>query len=53
MFPVELKEVVIPRYFAGYTVQETAEALRIPQGTAATRQRYALALLRLELGEEN
>lgn len=50
--PVDLKEVVILRYFAGYTVQETAEALRIPQGTAATRQRRALALLRLELGEE-
>lgn len=29
-----------------------AAALDIPQGTAATRQRKALALLRLELGEE-
>lgn len=51
--PVELKEVVILRYFAGYTVQETAEALQIPQGTAASRQRRALKLLRLELGEED
>ena len=47
-----LKEVVILRYFAGYTQAETARALNIPQGTAATRQRRALQLLRLELGEE-
>lgn len=50
--PADLKEVVILRYFAGYTLVETAQALGIPQGTAATRQRRALALLRLELGEE-
>jgi len=31
---------------------ETAQALGIPQGTAATRQRKALSLLRLELEEE-
>ena len=31
---------------------ETAAALAIPQGTVATRQRRALELLRLELGEE-
>ncbi|MBS6397871.1 MAG: RNA polymerase subunit sigma-24 [Clostridiales bacterium] len=31
---------------------ETAETLQIPKGTAATRQRRALQLLRLELGEE-
>lgn len=50
--PKELKEVVILRYFAGYTLAETAETLKIPQGTAATRQRKALNLLRLELEEE-
>ena len=50
--PEELRAVVILRYFAGYTQAETAQALNIPQGTAATRQRRALALLRLELGEE-
>ena len=50
--PRELKEVVILRYFAGYTLAETAEALQIPQGTAATRQRRALKLLRLELETE-
>ena len=42
---------MILRYFADYTLAETARALQIPQGTAATRQRKALALLRLELEE--
>lgn len=50
--PEELRLVVILRFFAGYTQAETAAALDIPQGTAATRQRRALKLLRLELGEE-
>lgn len=50
--PKELKDIVILRYFSGYTLVETAEILDIPQGTAATRQRKALSLLRLELGEE-
>lgn len=50
--PEELKAVIILRFFAGYTQAETAAALNIPQGTAATRQRRALALLRMELGEE-
>lgn len=50
--PEALRQVVILRFFAGYTQAETAAALDIPQGTAATRQRKALALLRLELGEE-
>ena len=50
--PEELRQVVVLRFFAGYTQAETAAALEIPQGTAATRQRRALALLRLELGEE-
>ena len=50
--PKELKEVIILRYFTGYTLAETAEALKIPQGTAATRQRKALQLLKLEFEEE-
>ena len=50
--PEELKVLVILRYFSCYTLREAAEILNIPQGTAATRQRRALALLRLELGEE-
>ena len=50
--PEELRAVIILRFFAGYTQAETAQALDIPQGTAATRQRRALALLRLKIGEE-
>ena len=50
--PKELKEVVILRYFTGYTLAETAKTLKIPQGTAATRQRKALQLLKLALEEE-
>ena len=48
----DLRTVIILRFFAGYTQAETALAPDIPQGTVATRQRKALALLRLELGEE-
>ena len=50
--PEELRSVVILRFFAGYTQAETAAALEVPQGTVATRQRRALEILRLELGEE-
>lgn len=50
--PEDLRAVIILRFFAGYSQAETAAALSIPQGTAATRQKRALALLRLELGEE-
>lgn len=50
--PEQLRAVVVLRYFAGYTLEETAAALDIPRGTAATRQRKALQLLRLELSEE-
>lgn len=50
--PEALRLVVVLRFFAGYTQAETAAALKIPQGTVATRQRRALELLRLELGEE-
>ena len=49
--PKELRDVVILRYFSGYTQAETAQTLEIPQGTVATRQRRALQLLRLELEE--
>lgn len=49
--PGELRDVVILRYFSGYTLRETAQILNIPPGTASTRQRRALGLLRLELDE--
>ena len=50
--PQELREIVILRYFSGFTLVETARCLDIPQGTAATRQRRALQLLKLELSDE-
>ena len=49
--PKELKEVVILRYFSGFTLAQTADTLQIPHGTVVTRQRRALKLLRLELEE--
>ena len=39
-------------FFTGLTLAETAQALSIPPGTVSTRQRRALALLRLDLCEE-
>ncbi len=50
--PEQLKSVVTLRYFSGYTLKQTAEILQIPQGTAVTRQRRALALLQLEMEED-
>ena len=47
--PQELKEVIILRFFTGFTLAETARSLKIPQGTVVTRQRRALKLLRLDL----
>lgn len=49
--PKDLRAVVILRYFTGLTLAETAQALDIPQGTVVTRQRRALALLKLELSD--
>lgn len=49
--PKELRDVVILRFFSGYTQAETARALDLPQGTVATRQRRALQLLKLDLEE--
>ena len=50
--PEELRSIVVLRYFSGSTMEETAELLKLPRGTVSTRQRRALKLLRLELGEE-
>lgn len=50
--PRELRAVIALRYFAGYTLAETARALDLPVGTVSTRQRRALELLRLELSEQ-
>ena len=50
--PQALQDIIILRYYADFTLVQTAEMLAIPPGTAATRQRRALALLKLELSEE-
>ena len=50
--PEELRAVIILRYFTGLTLEETAETLEIPRGTVSTRQKRALALLRLDLEEK-
>lgn len=50
--PVDLRAVVILRYFTGLTLAETAQSLDLPPGTVSTRQKRALALLKLELTEE-
>lgn len=50
--PEEIKAPLILRYFTGLTTVEAAQTLGIPQGTAATRIRRGLTLLRLQLSEE-
>lgn len=47
----ELASIIYLRFFGGYTLAETANILQVPQGTVATRERKALALLKLELEE--
>ena len=50
--PPPLRDVIILRYFTGLTLEETAETLGLPRGTVSTRQRKALALLKLDLTAE-
>lgn len=50
--PPPLRDVIILRYFTGLTLEETAQALELPRGTVSTRQRKALALLKLDLTAE-
>jgi len=47
--PEELKEIIILRYFADYSVKDTSIFLDLPQGTVATRSRKALELLKEDL----
>ncbi len=50
--PAQLRDVIVLRYFTGLTLEETASALELPRGTVSTRQRKALALLKLDLTVE-
>ena len=47
--PLDLKEVIILRYFSDETIADTARILKIPEGTVSSRARKALALLKGEL----
>lgn len=42
----DLRAIVVLRYYAGLSVNETADALDIAEGTVKTRTRKALAVLR-------
>ena len=51
--PEGLRQVDLTVLLSGFTLVEAAGILKIPRGAVATRQRRALAILRLELsGEE-
>lgn len=47
--PEDLRRLITLRYFGGFTISEAAEILKMPQGTASTRLRKALKLLRLDM----
>lgn len=44
------RTVIVARFFLDWTVEQTAVALRIPEGTVKTRQFRALERLRTRLG---
>jgi RNA polymerase sigma-70 factor (ECF subfamily) len=50
--PEELRKVIVLRYFGGYTISEAAKILGIPAGTAATRSRKAMEILRIEISDQ-
>ena len=47
--PEEQREVVVMKIWGGLTFEAISEALEIPQGTAQSRYRYAIAALRKSL----
>lgn len=49
--PEKYREVILLKFFGGYTLAEIAELTDSPQGTVATRMRKALELLRMEVAE--
>lgn len=50
--PAPQREAVVLAYFEGHTYREVARELRIPEGTAKTRLRTALATVAAHLAEE-
>jgi RNA polymerase sigma factor (sigma-70 family) len=49
--PLKYRSVVVARFFLDWSIEQTADALSIPDGTVKTRQSRALARLRRQLGE--
>ena len=50
--PDQQREVLVLRFFAELSVSETAQALRIPEGTVKSTTHRGLRALRVALGEE-
>lgn len=53
LLPIEYRSVVVARFFLDWSIEQTAEALSIPEGTVKTRQARALKRLRRRLGERH
>jgi len=50
--PHQLRDVIVLRFFSDMTAPQISRVLSIPSGTVKTRQRKALSLLKLELGDD-
>jgi len=48
----DLREIISLKYYSGYTLNEIAGILKIPEGTVKSRLNRALNLLRLEVMNE-
>jgi RNA polymerase sigma-70 factor, ECF subfamily len=48
--PFKFRTVVVARFFLDWSIEQTAEALAIPEGTVKTLQHRAVARLRTSLG---
>lgn len=51
--PIKYRSVIVARFFLDWSIEQTAEALNIPDGTVKTRQSRALSRLRRRLGERH
>lgn len=50
---IKYREVVVARFFLDWTIEQTARALDIPEGTVKTRQSRAVDRLRQRLGADH
>lgn len=51
--PFKYRSVIVARFFLDWSIEQTAEALSLPEGTVKTRQSRALSRLRRQLGERH